>query len=74
MTGDRILFFTDGITEAANTEGEEFGTPRLGESLRSGAGSSLSATLSGVKNKAWKFSAAQPFGDDVCLVACEVRY
>ncbi|MEI6107594.1 MAG: SpoIIE family protein phosphatase [Opitutae bacterium] len=73
LAGDRVLFFTDGITEAANAQGEEFGTPRLGESLRSGAGSSLSATLAGVRNNAWQFSAAQPFGDDVCLVACELR-
>lgn len=29
LSGDRLLLLTDGITEAANLEGEEFGTHRL---------------------------------------------
>ena len=32
--GDRLLLFTDGITEAALPEGEEFGDQRLIESAR----------------------------------------
>jgi phosphoserine phosphatase RsbU/P len=28
--GDRIIFYTDGITEAANTAGDEYGAERLG--------------------------------------------
>jgi serine phosphatase RsbU (regulator of sigma subunit) len=30
-SGDRIVLFTDGITEARNRAGEDFGEPRLGE-------------------------------------------
>ena len=29
LSGDRVLLFTDGVTEAANPEGEEFGEMRL---------------------------------------------
>jgi len=36
--GDKLLLFTDGVTEARNAEGEEFGDQRLLECLRSYAG------------------------------------
>ena len=32
--GDRLLLFTDGVTEAANSEFEEFGNARIIQSLR----------------------------------------
>ncbi len=35
--GDRLLLYTDGVTEAANDSGEEFGTDRL-EALTAGEG------------------------------------
>ncbi len=34
--GDRLVFYTDGITEARNSHGEEFGTARLVECARDG--------------------------------------
>jgi sigma-B regulation protein RsbU (phosphoserine phosphatase) len=34
QSGDRVLLYTDGILEATNRKGEEFGISRLGESLR----------------------------------------
>jgi sigma-B regulation protein RsbU (phosphoserine phosphatase) len=36
--GDKLLLFTDGVTEARNAEGEEFGDQRLLECLRSYVG------------------------------------
>ena len=32
--GDRLLFYTDGITEARNPEGDEYGEDRLAEIAR----------------------------------------
>jgi sigma-B regulation protein RsbU (phosphoserine phosphatase) len=29
LAGDRVVLFTDGVTEAENANGEEFGEPRL---------------------------------------------
>lgn len=31
--GDSLLFFTDGVTETVNQDGDEFGTARLGDSV-----------------------------------------
>jgi serine phosphatase RsbU (regulator of sigma subunit) len=31
--GDRVLFFTDGVSEAKSAAGEEFGVPRLADLL-----------------------------------------
>ena len=35
-TGDRVLLFTDGLTEAMNAQGEEFGMERILETLNEG--------------------------------------
>ena len=35
-TGDRIVFYTDGITEACNEEREPYGTERVLETLKNG--------------------------------------
>ena len=45
--GERVLFYTDGLIEAHNSQGEMFGAPRLRSLLseRPEAGRSLSATL-----------------------------
>ena len=37
--GDKLLLFTDGVTEARDASGEEFGEQRLQECLRSYRGS-----------------------------------
>jgi serine phosphatase RsbU (regulator of sigma subunit) len=45
--GEGVLFYTDGLIEAHNTQGEMFGTPRLRSLLseRPECGTKLSGTL-----------------------------
>jgi serine phosphatase RsbU (regulator of sigma subunit) len=47
VPGESVLFYTDGLIEAHNPQGEMFGTPRLRSllSAHSEGASSLSATL-----------------------------
>ena len=47
MPGEDVLFYTDGLVEAHNPQGEMFGAPRLRNLLseRPEGGESLSATL-----------------------------
>jgi sigma-B regulation protein RsbU (phosphoserine phosphatase) len=41
--GDLLVAFTDGVTEALNAEGEEFGEDRLKEVMRVAAGAPADA-------------------------------
>jgi phosphoserine phosphatase RsbU/P len=54
MPGDRLVFYTDGITEGRNTGGDEFGEDRIAESAvshrRLGADAMLAAMLADVES------------------------
>ena len=68
-TGDTVVFYTDGVTEAVNEEGEEFGMERLqrvftGQPVRD-AEASTQAVFDAVNQFAG--NAAQ-FDDITCLV------
>jgi len=70
--GDRVLLFTDGISEAASATGEEFGEARMTAALTRHAPAPLAAWVEALVTEAATFAGA-PFGDDVCLVAAEFR-
>jgi len=65
--GDRVLLYTDGVIESANSAGDEFGTARLEElflktiAAPQGVGDAIVGSLRG-------FTKEQAFQDDVSLV------
>jgi sigma-B regulation protein RsbU (phosphoserine phosphatase) len=67
--GDCMLVFTDGITEAENAEGEEFGEERLRKILCSHAAGSTDALVDRVSSAVSEFCGKRPPADDVTLVA-----
>jgi len=68
--GDRVLLYTDGIFEAANALGAEFGQDRLAEVFGRAASGGLDGVLVSLVEAAEKFSGgAEGFADDVCLLA-----
>jgi phosphoserine phosphatase RsbU/P len=69
--GDRIALFTDGIFEAANPAGEEFGPERLAQSLSRCASLPLGEGLDAVLREVADFSGGS-FADDVCIIAAEL--
>jgi phosphoserine phosphatase RsbU/P len=69
--GDRLLLFTDGVTEAANAQEVEFGSPRIVESAGP-AGTSANETKSRVMLEVAKFCGGD-FRDDVTLVVAAIR-
>jgi serine phosphatase RsbU (regulator of sigma subunit) len=68
--GDAILLYTDGVTEALNGEGEEFGEERLLEAARQHSQLSLRELLTAVADQARRFS-PQEQADDITLIVAQ---
>lgn len=67
--GDRLVLFTDGITECMNAAGELFGDQRLDEALRAPV-TGAAELLQHIVHSVQEFRAGQPPRDDeTCLVA-----
>jgi phosphoserine phosphatase RsbU/P len=65
--GDRLLLFTDGITEASGTDGEEFGEERLTSLLRTHAGKTAAELKTTLLTEVRSFCSSQ-FSDDATLI------
>ena len=69
--GDQIVFYTDGITEAANAAGRMFGAERLDEALENchlDAQGLIETVLAALK----EFTGGVPPSDDQTLVVAKV--
>lgn len=69
LPGDRLVLFTDGITESRNAAHEDFGEERLDAAVRVPT-STAAALRDHVVSSVRMFRSGQPAGDDeTCLVA-----
>jgi serine phosphatase RsbU (regulator of sigma subunit)/catechol 2,3-dioxygenase-like lactoylglutathione lyase family enzyme len=68
--GDTLLLYTDGVTEALNAEGEEFGEERLLEAARQHRELSPPELLAAVADQARGFSPLEQ-SDDVTLIVAK---
>jgi serine phosphatase RsbU (regulator of sigma subunit) len=68
--GDTMLLYTDGVTEALNGEGEEFGEQRLLEAARQHRQLALPELLARLAEQARNFS-PQEQSDDITLIAAK---
>jgi len=68
--GDAVLLYTDGVTEALNGEGEEFGENRLLEATRQHGGLSLPELLAAVADEARRFGPDEQ-ADDITLIVAK---
>jgi len=68
--GDAAVLFTDGLVEARNSDGEEWGSDRLQAEIRRRAGGRDGSLLAEIASAAGGF-AGGPFDDDVCLILLE---
>ena len=65
--GDKLLLFTDGVTEARDASGDEFGEHRLQECLRSYRGTNAAELRTRILNEVAEFC-ADDFEDDATLM------
>ena len=66
--GDLVMLYTDGITEAANPKGDEFGLDRLQAVVRKYAQEPLVALAVAIETAVEVFVDGTPFGDDRTIV------
>jgi sigma-B regulation protein RsbU (phosphoserine phosphatase) len=69
--GDALVFYTDGITEARNVNGEQFGGARLQDTIVGCAGASADDIATAIVDAAqtWCFG---PLADDVAILVVRV--
>lgn len=67
--GDCILLYTDGITEALDNEGNEFGLERMLQAFRASAKQGPRAIVSRLIEELRDYVGATPQNDDITLIA-----
>ncbi|WP_292529031.1 PAS domain S-box protein [Methylocystis sp.] len=71
--GDKLLFYTDGITEAQNRQGDFFGLERLSNAFKQHRSLSPGDLIKAVLADVRVFRGEAPASDDVAMVAADMR-
>ena len=71
-SGDTLVLYTDGITEAFNPSGEEFGEQRLVEALRKHRGACAAELLNAIVGDVQQFCPHDQY-DDITLIVAKSR-
>ncbi len=69
--GDVLVIFSDGVTDALNPQGEEFGEARLEAAVRQHRGELTAAILEGVNQAIAEWTAGTPLPDDLTLLVAK---
>ncbi len=70
--GDMLILYTDGVTEATNAKGEEFGVPRLIDLAVTARGRSSAKIAAAIERAVRSFSKRKVPEDDLTLVVLKV--
>jgi sigma-B regulation protein RsbU (phosphoserine phosphatase) len=73
VAGDVLVFYTDGVTEAENRLGEEFGMRRLTATVLHGSSLSAQDLMTNIYNAAADFC-GDAFGDDVTVLVVKCNF
>jgi len=71
--GDIVVLYTDGVTEAINTHTEEFGVPRLIQTVQNSVSLPVEEIVSTIVSSVSTFSGVQPQHDDITLLVIKVN-
>lgn len=72
-SGDCLLLYTDGVNEAVNSEGDEFGMDLLTETFRKAAPGGAQAVLDAFNEAVKTFAGSQPQHDDITIIAVQKK-
>jgi len=72
-SGDKIVIYTDGVTEAQNLAGEFFGRQRLRQVITDHHAETGFALHDAIQNAVGQFTEGAPQADDITLVVFEYR-
>jgi sigma-B regulation protein RsbU (phosphoserine phosphatase) len=70
--GDRLVFYTDGLTEGMSPEGEQWGKRRLEAALSAASQEGPAELVTSILRLAAAHFGRQPLADDVTFVVAEV--
>ncbi len=68
LAGSRVLMYTDGLTEAANSEGEELGVERLIDYFNNSSPKSTKDFVHQALTCVAKFTGCTNQADDICML------
>ncbi len=68
---DTVVIYTDGINEAIDDEGNEFGQERLNEVLREAGPQSVDFLVKTIVDRVQTFSSGHPQSDDITLAVVQ---
>ncbi|MCP4423547.1 MAG: SpoIIE family protein phosphatase [Chloroflexi bacterium] len=71
--GDRLLLYSDGVTDAVNMAGGRYGRQRLAETIKSGGHLSAPDLVAHIADAVADFSQGAPSFDDLTLLVVEAR-
>jgi sigma-B regulation protein RsbU (phosphoserine phosphatase) len=72
QSGDLLVLYTDGITEALGSGGQLFGRDELARVVRGKRDSSPKELIRFIRQKLEEFTSGQPVADDTTLIVCRV--
>jgi serine phosphatase RsbU (regulator of sigma subunit) len=71
--GDKVVIYTDGVTEAQNTEGQFFGKRRLREIVEAHAKDTCAIIHDAIQAGVAAFTEGAPQSDDITVLVVEFR-
>jgi serine phosphatase RsbU (regulator of sigma subunit) len=74
IPGDVLVFYTDGVTEAQNQLGEEFGTERLSAIIQRGSSQPAQELMTDIFSSAANFCSEVGFNDDVTILVVKCDF
>jgi len=72
-SGEKLVIYSDGVTESENVRGEFFGKPRLREVLQAHAGESCTAIHDAIQAAVAAFTEGAAQADDITVLVLEYR-